>query len=248
MRRGLDERVNPGFWRPEAVLSVVFLTSDDDCSLKTGALLDGAFTPFRCTAEGVICDPDDPGREGAHDRCRPREGSRFVNDVADYVAFLRTIKSDPDDLIVSAVAGPRERFYVRNLGSPVLASSCSGAAGSARPAVRIGALVDTFGGALVDACTQDKAPEQLAQPIVDRQRSCFPALAMAESAACTVRETANGTTTDLPRCGDGVTGTCWYAYADAKACPAGDHVGIAVRRATPDATAGARLEARCFEP
>jgi hypothetical protein len=247
MRRGLDEAVNPGFWRTDAMLSIVFLTSDDDCSMRTGALLDGSFTAFRCTEEGVVCDPDDPGREGAHRNCRPRDGG-LLNDVADYAAFLRTIKPDPNDLVVSAVAGPRTSFYVRNLGSPVLQPSCTGDAGSARPAVRLGALVDTFGGSFVDACTQDKAPERIAQPIVDRQRSCFPALAMTERDACTVRETANGVTAELPACGDGVTQSCWYAYADANACPMGDHVGIAVRRSTPTATAGARLEARCFEP
>jgi hypothetical protein len=250
MRRALDPATNPDFLRPGAMLAVVLLTSQDDCSLAHGAMLDpgnAALGPpfsFRCTEQGVICDPDDPRRPGTHTGCRPRDGSPFMVDVADYQRLLAQVKPDPRDVVVSAVAGPRSAFAVADVGVPALLPSCQGAGGSAMPAVRIGALVDRFGGALVDGCTQDHAYQQIAAPIVSRQRSCFPHLRPSDGDRCTVTETAGGVETELPRCGDGGL-PCWYTYADPAACPDGDHVGIAIRRATA-APADARVQATCF--
>ena len=254
MRRALDPETNPGFIRKDAMLAVVFITNEDDCSLATGAMLDpadtslGPPTKFRCTQHGVICDPDDPSREGAHLNCRPRDGSPYMVDVSEYEAFLAGFKADRRDVLVSAVVGPRTSFVVRNLGSPVLRPSCEGAGGTvAYPAVRIGSLVDRFGGVMVDACTQEAAYQQITKPILDRQRSCLPTLARAERDGCTVMEVAGDTATELAACTDGMAGPCFYTYADAAACPDGDNLGIAVRRpgAAPE---GARLQARCFVP
>jgi hypothetical protein len=252
MRRALDPATNPGFLRDGALLNVVFLTNEDDCSLKTGALLEpldatlGPLTSFRCTREGVICDPDDPARPGRHLNCRPREDSRFVAPVGQYAEFLAQLKPDRRDVTVSAVAGSRTDFIVRDFGQPILNPSCSGPSGLAYPAVRIGALVDQFGGGLVDSCNQTDAYQQLATPIVNRQRSCFPTLAMAEMDDCSVTEIAGDIETDFDRCNEGDAGPCWYAYADAAACPSGENLGIAIRRGSIAAPANARVEARCF--
>jgi hypothetical protein len=255
MRRALDPATNPDFLRPDAMLSVVFLTDQDDCSLARGAMLDpanAALGPpfaFRCTEQGVICDPDDPRRPGSHGNCRPRDGSPFMIDVADYQRFLAQLKPDPRDVVVSAVAGPRTAFEVVDVGVPALLPSCHGPGGSAMPAVRIGALVDRFGGALVDGCTQDDAYQQIAVPILGRQRSCFPHLRPSDGDRCTVTETAGGVATELAPCGDGEGGEggtpCWTTYTDPAACPGGDHVGIAIRRAAA-APAGAQVQATCF--
>jgi hypothetical protein len=115
------------------------------------------------------------------------------------------------------------------------------------PAVRIGALVDRFGGALVDGCTQDDAYQQIAAPILGRQRSCVPHLGPSGGDSCTVTETAGGVETELAPCGDGGEGVtpCWTTYTDPAGCPDGDHVGIAIRRAAA-APAGARVQATCF--
>jgi hypothetical protein len=250
MRRALDPATNPDFLRPGAMLSVVFLTGQDDCSLAHGAMLDpanAALGPpfaFRCTEQGVICDPDEPRRPGSHTGCRPRDGSPFMVDVADYQRFLAQLKPDPRDVVVSAVAGPRTSFEVADIGVPALLPSCRGAGGSAMPAVRIGALVDGFGGALVDGCAQDDAYQQIVAPIVGRQRSCFPHLRASDGDNCTVTETAGGVDTELPRCGDGGS-PCWITFADPAACPDGDHVAIAIRRSAA-APAGARVQATCF--
>lgn len=252
MRRALEPSTNPGFIRPGAMLSVVFLTTEDDCSLARGAMLDpfdaslGPPFSFRCTEQGVICDPDDPRRPGTHTGCRPREGSPFMINVSDYRTFLSQFKPDPRDVVVSAVAGPRTSFEVRDIGLPVLAPSCQGAGGSATPAVRIGALVDAFGGAIVDACNQGAAYQQIAAPIVNRQRSCFANLRRTDGDDCAVVEVVGGVETALPRCADGNRPPCWSLYTDAAACPGGDNVGIAIDRGATTAPASSRIQATCF--
>jgi hypothetical protein len=250
MRRALDPHNNPDFLRPGAMLSVVFLTTEDDCSFARGALLDpndatlGPPFSFRCTEQGVVCDPDDPRRPGRRANCRPREGSPLMLDVSEYRTFLTGLKRDPRDVVVSAVAGPRSSFEVLDVGVPALAPSCQGAGGRAMPAVRLGALVDAFGGALVDGCSQDAAYQQITAPIVDRQRSCLPDLRGADAVDCSVVETAGGARTELARCGDRNATPCWYSYQDAAACPAADHLGVGIRRSAA-APAGARVEATC---
>jgi hypothetical protein len=252
MRRALDPATNPGFIREDAMLQVVFLTTDDDCSLARSALLgpdDGVLGPlssFRCTEQGVICDGDDPRRPGFKSNCRPREGSDYLVDVSEYKDFLDGYKADKRDVIVSAVAGARGPFEVRNLGVPTLRPSCQGPGGSAKPAIRIGALVDAFGGVLVDACTQEAAYEQLTAPILDHQRTCFANLRTTDGEDCTVVEHVDESATEVRKCTDGDTGPCWYLYADRGACPAGDNLGIAVRRTTSVAPANARIEANCL--
>jgi len=252
MRRALDPATNPDFIRPDALLSIVFLTNQDDCSLARGAMLDpfatslGPSLAFRCTEQGVICDPDEPRKPGTHTSCRPREGSPFLVNVSEYRTFLAQYKPDPHDVTVSAVAGPRSSFEVQDDGVPALRPSCQGAGGSARPAVRIGALVDSFGGALINGCTQDAAYQQILAPIVNRQRSCFPGLRRSDGEDCTVTETAGGVESELGRCADGSPAPCWYTYTDAAACPGGDHVAIAVNRGQTSAPAGSRLQATCF--
>ena len=253
MRRALDRSANPGFIRDGALLAVVFLTNSDDCSLKKGALLEpldpslGALNTFRCTTQGVVCDLDDPTRTGAKKNCRPREDSQFIVPVSEYVDFLADYKPSRADIIVSAVAGPRTSFVVQNVGVPVLAPSCQGPGGRAVPAVRIGALVDAFGGDIVDTCTQQSTGfAQLSAPIVNRQTSCVAELTMAETDTCTVTEIDGDTETDLDRCAEGDAGPCWYAYANAGACPSGDNLAIGIRRGTTTAPADARIQARCF--
>ncbi len=252
MRRALDPATNPDFLRDGALLHVVFLTNEDDCSLKSAALLEpldttlGPLTSFRCTREGVICDPDDPARPGRHDKCRPREDSRFVAPVGQYIDFLASLKADRRDVTVTAVGGARADFIVRDFGQPLLHPVCSGPGGLAFPAVRIGAVVDAFGGSIADSCSQVDAYAQVSAPVVNRQRSCFPSLAATEMDDCTVTEIAGDIETDFARCTDGDAGPCWYAYTDAAACPAGENLGIAIKRGDRTMPADSRIEARCF--
>ncbi len=249
MRRALDPARNPGFIRPGAQLMIVFLTNKDDCSLQKAAMLDPSNTAlgpvsFRCTSQGVICD-DDVAGTGTHKNCRPRD-SEFMTNVDEYRTFLEQYKPDPRDVIVSAVAGARTPFRVDNFGVPVLAPSCQGATGTAKPAVRIGALVDAFGGVIVDSCTQDAAYQQLASRVVTRQRSCFPNLRRDDGADCRVTELAGEQETELAQCAPGSAGPCWTIDADVAACPGGDNLAIAINRGQTTIPTASRIEATCF--
>lgn len=250
MRRALDPATNPGFIRPDAMLSIVFVTNRDDCSLSRGAMLDpsdaslGPPFTFRCTEQGVICDPDQPRQPGVRASCRPRDGSSFMTDVSEYRTFLAGYKPDPRDVTVAAVTGPRSSFEVLDIGVPALAPSCQGAGGTAMPAVRLGALVDSVGGALVDACTQDGAYQRIAAPIVERQRGCVPEL-RGGADACTVSDVAGDAATPIARCAEGSPAPCWYAVRDDAACAGGDHLRIAVNRGGMAAPAGSHVRAVC---
>jgi hypothetical protein len=248
MRRALDPATNPGFIRPDAQLMVVFLTHIDDCSLARGAMLDpndASLGPqgFRCTEQGVICDEEDPRKPGVHTNCRPREGSELMVDVSEYKTFLEQYKADPQDVIVSAVAGARTPFRV--LDVPVLAPSCQSAAGFARPAVRIGALVDAFGGATVDGCSQDAAYTKLTAPILKRQKSCFQNLARADGEDCRVIEIVGAQQTEFARCADGGAMPCWSIDADTSACPGGENLAIAISRGNTTVPTDSRIAATC---
>ncbi|MBX3157190.1 MAG: hypothetical protein KF773_14540 [Deltaproteobacteria bacterium] len=252
MRRALDPATNPGFVRDDAQLMVVFLTTEDDCSAKTSALFDpnnpalGPSLAFRCTEQGVVCDPDDPRTPGRKVGCRPREGSPFMVDVSEYQSFLTALKPGPGDVTISAAAGPRGDFLVEDFGVPVLLPSCRGPSGVARPAVRLGALVDAFGGGLADACTQADAYGQVSQPYVRAQRSCFPNLLQTDGNNCRVIETIDDTSTTLSPCGPGVSAPCWNLYTDAAECPGGDNVGISIDRGRTAAPETSSIQATCF--
>ncbi len=251
MKRALDPAVNPGFIRDDAQLLVLFLTSDDDCSLKRGAMLDPNNTAlgplsYRCTEQGVMCDNDDPRTPGVKTNCKPRVDAPFTTEVADYVDFLTAFKANPADIKVSAVVGATTPFTVINAGIPVLAPSCNGPAGIAKPAVRLGALVDSFGGTLVDACTQTAGYDRVTAPLVNAQRSCFPNLRADDGENCTVVERTDEREIELERCTDDSVAPCWFTFADATACPSGENIGIAIDRRRSTAPATSQIEARCF--
>jgi hypothetical protein len=251
MRQALDPATNPGFVRETAQLMVIFLTTEDDCSVKTGAMFDpnnavlGASLTYRCTEQGVICD-EDLKTPGNKINCRPQTGNPFMVDVADYSAFLTGLKTNKADITVSAAAGPREPFAVADFGVRALLPSCSGPSGVARPAVRLGALVDEFGGGFADACTQADAYGQVSQPFVRAQRSCFANLLPTDGNDCTVVETVGDTDTELQQCGAGVSAPCWTMYTDANECPSGANIGISIDRGRTTAPAQSTISATCF--
>jgi hypothetical protein len=116
MRRALDGSVpeNQGFLRPDARLAVVFVTDEDDCSVKAGgeAFLDlgradiGGRSDHRCFTHGVVCDGSAPLGEGSFEDCVPAADSEYLEDVNEYVDFLRGLKKYPDrDILVAGIVG-----------------------------------------------------------------------------------------------------------------------------------------------
>ena len=120
---------NAGFLRPDALLVVVFVTDEDDCSAPpttdlfdpntTGVSSYGPLHSFRCTQFGVACgDPatavQPVDSQGPLTMCRPltmAEGGKLI-DTQKYADFFRLgaslggVKADPSDVIVAAIAAP----------------------------------------------------------------------------------------------------------------------------------------------
>lgn len=155
---------NPGFLRKDALLAVMILSEEDDCSAANPKLFDparqglndplGPLNSFRCFEFGVTCRCPksvtcDRFTTGPRLDCAP--GGTYLHKVADYISFFRALKKTPSGkphpqrVIMAAIAGPTEKVEVGQDGSnPALKSSCQGQPGSAHPGIRIKALVHAF--------------------------------------------------------------------------------------------------------
>ncbi len=118
---------NAGFLRDDALLVVVFLTDEDDCSappdtdlfaqdgytLKDGRkAFDelGYFHSFRCTEWGIKCGGKRVARDqmAARTDCQPlsqAEGGKLF-DVQRYSEFFRNLKGDPRRVLLASIAAP----------------------------------------------------------------------------------------------------------------------------------------------
>ena len=165
-KRAVDPvlNVNPGFLRKHALLAVVYITDEDDCSAANSGLFDpsaqgltdplGPLTSFRCFEFGVTCDCSGGGTcdrttLGPRKNCVP--GGKYLYKVNDLISFFKNLKKtvdgkpDPARVVMSAVAGPTDRVEVGVDGkNPTLKPSCQTAQGFAVPAIRIKALVREF--------------------------------------------------------------------------------------------------------
>jgi hypothetical protein len=168
---------NQGFLRPQAYLAVVLITNEDDCSVPDDSdLIDrrqttmsdplGPFWSFRCNEFGHLCNingtlqPPPRGAAANLQGCVSNETpSGRLTKVGDEVAFLRSLKSDPNNqILVAAITGPETPYTVELIPAsmtsdrvdPQVASikhSCVENSGEyADPSVRIHQWVDSFGG------------------------------------------------------------------------------------------------------
>jgi hypothetical protein len=137
---------NAGFLRPDALLAIVYLTDEEDCSIDPASdLFDptatdryGPLHHFRCARFGIACDGGllpDFGSLGTLSGCHPAiaaEGARLL-DVQRYIdTFTRPLaqgglKADPSDVVVLSIAAPPSPLAVR-LSTPcadALLPSCA---------------------------------------------------------------------------------------------------------------------------
>ncbi len=173
MRRALDgsNPGNVGFLRASALLMVVFITDEDDCSVPSDDLfttepmsvLDplGPLSSFRCFEFGVECAEPEPRAVGPKTDCRVREDSVLVNGINEYVTFLKTLKRDPSMVLVSGIfgtTGPVDVQYADS-GEPFLKPSCQSASGTAVPAIRLQQFLDKFPqrGVSASICSEDQS-------------------------------------------------------------------------------------------
>jgi len=231
---------NGGFLRDNAVLAVVMLTNEDDCSVAPNSLLLnpgvnsatdasglGALQSYRCNEFGHLCDgpdgknqppphgydlqaktfdtslmgtyrtPTGPGQGGVMlTNCVSEEGNGktdpLVKDpggngdptnghlwptVKTFSEAIKSLKGNPDDVLVAAIAGPTAdkdgnslyRVFstnnpAANENDPVVDHSCvqatsdAGKPEYADPAIRVKAWTDSFGtanGIFYPICAND---------------------------------------------------------------------------------------------
>lgn len=167
MRRALDgsNPANQGFLRPNALLAVIFIADEDDCSAFDPAMFArtpepgqpdlGPQTSFRCFRYGVECDDGaDPTVFGPRQSCTPRTDSPYMVDVQEYVTFLKGLKPFESQILVAGIVGERTPVTVapdRNQ-NPCLMYSCGGSdvcegavdLPGAVPPIRLGTFLDAF--------------------------------------------------------------------------------------------------------
>jgi hypothetical protein len=126
---------NAGFLRPDAVLAVVFVTDEDDCSAATDSDL---FSPtaaamanygpdisYRCTRFGIECDAAGGGKSlppqgasGPLTGCvpAPAAGGGKLIDISKYVTFFTSaasaggVKADPRRVVIVGFDAPTTPF------------------------------------------------------------------------------------------------------------------------------------------
>ncbi|MBW2735816.1 MAG: hypothetical protein JRH20_25805 [Deltaproteobacteria bacterium] len=163
----ISNDANPGFLRDDALLMVVFITDEDDCSAAKPQLFDptlqglsdplGPLTSFRCFEFGVQCDINDRNMPGPRANCVPAYD--WLHNVDHYIRFFGEFKGTKHRVLMTAIAGPKEPVAVGLVGNnPTLMPSCRLGESSARPALRLAKLVEAFGGAIHTLCTDDFGP------------------------------------------------------------------------------------------
>ena len=110
MRAAIDPATleNSGFLREGALLAVVFLTDEDDCSAFDANLFDtgtetlGPLENFRCFQHGIDCEGIDPTVLGTRENCVPRDDSPYLTPVGDYVEALKAVSNR---VVVAGIMG-----------------------------------------------------------------------------------------------------------------------------------------------
>jgi len=150
--------------REDALLSVVFLTDQDDCSARDDLLFDdtstallstmGPLTPYRCFEFGITCDENDRMHVGVRHECAPREDAgTYLHLVDRYRDFFVDLKA-PHLLVLGAIAGPvtpspegvgHDAVVARDASNqPELVWSCNTPVDGAVPGIRLYNLLAEF--------------------------------------------------------------------------------------------------------
>jgi hypothetical protein len=159
MKRALDggHPENAGFLRPDADLAVIFLTDEDDCSVRDPSLFSLPGLPptdYRCQPlYAYDCDHAIGMTPDSFHGCTPHVGG-YLQDVSSYVQFLHSIK-DRSQTFIGMIAGdPTPDITTGQLAMPfeqqiALMPSCSatinGNYAIGRPGLRLAELTHAYG-------------------------------------------------------------------------------------------------------
>lgn len=180
IRRALDGRhaEHAGFLRDDAILAVIIVADDDDCTAADPAVYDpssdagvGPLSSARCAFYGWLCNGEPiPPIAATYTDCTPRTDSYLV-DPLETVAFLQGLKADPRMVVMAGVFPDR---------TPVLidVDPSDGTAGQTNICptfphstnIRDRAAVDALGGVWGDGCDEYPIAEfgRIADHIADR--------------------------------------------------------------------------------
>jgi hypothetical protein len=260
-KRALNNNpANAGFLRPNASLAIIILTDEDDCSIAHSTLLGsdtntlGPLTSFRCVRFGITCDvggttSNEMNMVGAKSGCHSNESSAYLTRIAGYEQFFKSLKPDPNQIMISALRGNPTPVEVVLRTPPgggaaieAIEHSCSydGAVGPevADPGIRLTQFTASFSrGTSASVCTRD-----LSMPLtnVARQvRSLVGDTCLTQTIAipadCIVADEINGVATPLPPCSGTVTTGCYELVTDTVACTLPQHLRLQVNRSTAPA-------------
>jgi hypothetical protein len=184
VRAALDGRNsdNAGFLRPNALLTVVFISDEEDCSAKDPQLFSptnfatlGQYTDFRCTNFGVVCNEtaSDPSVDrtifGKRTGCHANDNSPFLYSAKEYIEFFRRLKSSPSLVVMAGIIGDPAlngeagaAFFTRDRGGNMqVQESCSNTAQTERadPSFRMNDVIRAFGAnsTITSICQNDYA-------------------------------------------------------------------------------------------
>ena len=139
---------NQGFLRSDALLAIVMVTNEDDCSARDGSgaalyAIDtdtkiasdyGAPNQYRCNEFGHLCDGARPPRMAPTGQagdmvtlqnCTSSECDGVLMPVAEVAARIRALKGAPaSELLVAAITGPVTPYQVRWAPPSVADTSC----------------------------------------------------------------------------------------------------------------------------
>lgn len=264
MRRALNgsNAQNQGFLRPNAMLAVIVLTDEDDCSTEdlamfnTDAALDnvdsalGPLASFRCFEFGVQCSPDNPREPGSRDDCRARENSQYMYGTEEYARFLQNLKGPSVPVAFFAIAGVGPVVVGSNDGEPRLEPACGLGNGGpiADPAVRIADLAGRMG---------MPAPSSICEGVdltaaAENMYGMLSGLCLSspEPEECTFADVANLGETDeeivqdLPLCESASFGACAQITQNSASCQ-GALTEVVIDRRGTTAPAGTVVVASC---
>ncbi len=266
MKQALSPGTNPGFVREDAILAVVFLADEDDCSVSDGGLFDGSntalgpLTDFRCHSQGIICEGDpDPAAPGAKTGCEPNPDSAYLAELDDYYDFLVDLKGGrEDDVIVAGIIGDPDRVQVgpdANGRPSVLATCPSGGLGASELGIRFDALLSRFtNSSRSSLCAGDlsAALQGVADQIVDELvGGCLSRPVQDRNPGrdgvqteCSVVEAVAGTVTVIPSC-DVAAGPCWRIVQDPVNCASEHAQRVIVDRGGTANPANGILHVQC---
>jgi hypothetical protein len=179
-RVALYEAITPenmGFLRRDALLGIIVISDEDDCSGETNtdfysdvSTYPGTTGSFRCAHTGHVCNgATPPMTEFAAPlaSCQASEAGRLIK-VSEMVDSIRALKARPDQQIVVAgifgwpLDGQMGTYrYVREREGLDLAPACDSATqGVAYPGLRLKKFVESFGasGSFFSVCDYDFTP------------------------------------------------------------------------------------------